>query len=111
MRYILVRKRGGWASQPPPPSLNPPPPLKRTPPQGGHTGPRHMAALQSFGIGVKNSVKYLGVLIGHVSSEEAYAPIIARAMHQAQFMRSLLLTHEEHIALFQEWVLPLIIVR
>ena len=61
-----------------------------------------MEVLQSFGIGVRDKVSYVGVLIGHVSSEDACAPIIARAMHRARFMRSLHLSHEEHIALFQE---------
>ena len=69
--------------------------------------PRHLEVPRSFGIQVKQKVKYLGVLVGHVSSEEAYAPLIARALHRAHYMRTLPLSHEEHIALFQEWILPL----
>ena len=44
-----------------------------------------------------------------MSSEEAFAPILARAANGAAFMWLLLLTLSERIALFQEWVLPLFI--
>ena len=71
--------------------------------------PRYLEALNSFGIHVNQKVRYLGVLVGHVSSDEAYAPLIARALHRAHFMRTLQLSHEERIALFQERVLPLLI--
>ena len=50
---------------------------------------RHLDALRTFGIQVKQKVKYLGVLVGHVSSEEAYAPLIARALHRAHYMCTL----------------------
>ena len=34
--------------------------------------------LRSFGVEVKPEVKYLGILLGHVNSNEAYAPTIYR---------------------------------
>ena len=63
--------------------------------------------LASFGIDIKQKVRYLGVRVGHVTSEEAYAPLIARVLYRAHFMRNLQLTHEERVALYQDWVLPL----
>ena len=65
--------------------------------------------LRQFGVQVRTKVKYLGILIGHVSSEEAFAPILARAANTAAFMRLLPLMFSERIALFQAWVLPLFI--
>ena len=81
----------------------PPPPAQR------EWGDEHKHILASFGVPVKAKIKYLGTVLGHVSSEEAYAPTIARAMQRAEFMRTLPLTHQERVALFQEWVLPLLI--
>ena len=45
--------------------------------------------LRSYGIVAKLRVKYLGFLLGHVTSEEAYAPVIARATRRAPFMNHL----------------------
>ena len=71
---------------------------------------RYITILNSFGIDLKKKkVKYLGILLGHVTSEEAYAPVLARATLRAHFMSNLPLTQDEHVALFQEWVLPLFI--
>ena len=67
------------------------------------------ARLQKFGVSVRTRVKYLGVLIGHLTAEEAYAPIMARAATRAHFMRTLPLTFSERIALFQEWILSMFI--
>ena len=66
-------------------------------------------ALHSFGIPIKDRVKYLGILIRHVTSDEAYAPLIARALKRATFMKQLPLNLPERVALLQEWVLPLFI--
>ena len=68
-----------------------------------------IAQLQTHGIPVKQKTKYLGNLIGHVTPEEAYAPLLARALKRAQFMKALPLTLDERVALLQEWVLPLLI--
>ena len=59
----------------------------------------------SFGISIKRKVKYLGILLDHVTSEEAYAPVLARATLRAHFMSNLPLTQDERVALFL-WVLP-----
>ena len=75
----------------------------------GEWGKDHKRILASFGVPVKAKIRYLGIVLGHVSCEEAYAPTIARAMQRAEFMRTLPLTHQERVALFQEWVLPLLI--
>ena len=75
----------------------------------GEWGDDHKRILASFGMSVKCKIKYLGIVVGHVSSEEAYAPTIARSMLRADFMRTLPLTQQERVALFHEWVLPLLI--
>ena len=75
----------------------------------GDWGDDHKNILASFGVPVKAKIKYLGMSPGHVSSEEACAPTIARTMERAKLMRTLPLTHQERVALFQEWVLPLLI--
>ena len=62
----------------------------------------HQETLQSFKIEIKERVKYAGILLGHVSSEEARAPIIARASTKANFMSDLQLTLDERIATFLE---------
>ena len=38
---------------------------------------RNLLALKSFGIEVRDRVKYLGTIIGHAPSDEAYAPVLA----------------------------------
>ena len=68
---------------------------------------QYVATLNSFGIGIKRKVKYPAILLGHVTCEEAYAPVLARATLRAHFMNNLPLTQDERVALFQEWVLPL----
>ena len=70
---------------------------------------RHVHVLRTFVIQVKQNVKYFGVLVGYVSNDQAYAPLIARAVHRAHYVRTLPLTHDEHTAVFQESVLPLLI--
>ena len=68
-----------------------------------------VTVLKSFGIDIKQKVKYLGILLGHVTSEEAYVPVLARATLRAHFMSNVPLMQDERVALFQEWVLPLFI--
>ena len=51
--------------------------------------------LRRFGVEVRTKVKYLGMVIGHVSSDEAFAPVLARAANRAAFMRLLPLTFTE----------------
>ena len=75
----------------------------------GHWHERLRERLRPFGVEVRTKVKYLGILIGHVSSEEAFVPIFSRAANRAAFMRLLSITFSERIALFQEWVPPLFI--
>ena len=70
---------------------------------------QYVEVLSSLGISIKRKVKYPGILLGHVTSEETYAPVLARATLRAHFMSNLPLTQDERVALFQEWVLPLFI--
>ena len=70
---------------------------------------QYVAVLSSFGTSIKRKLKYLGILLGHVTSEEAYAPVLARATLRAHFMNRLPPTREERVALSQEWVLPVFV--
>ena len=52
------------------------------------------------GITVKPWVKYLGVLLGNVSGQQAYGPVIAKMMSRAKTMSTLPLGMEEKAHLF-----------
>ena len=39
---------------------------------------QYVAILSPFGMGIKRKVNYPGILLGHVTSEEAYAAVLAR---------------------------------
>ena len=70
---------------------------------------QYVTVLKSFGVEVKQKVKYLGIVLGHVTSEKAYAPVITRAPLRAHFMSHFQPTQDEWVAPFQEWVLPLFV--
>ena len=63
--------------------------------------PAHIAGLQ-----VQQKLKYLGVLLGHVSPSEAYGPVISKMMLRARHLSTLLLPLEEKTALLQMWISP-----
>ena len=63
--------------------------------------PTHIAGLQ-----VQQKLKYLGVLLGHVSPSEAYGPVISKMMLRAQHLSTLPLPLEEKTALLQMWISP-----
>ena len=56
------------------------------------------------GITVKPWVKYLGVLLGNVSREQAYGPSIAKMMARVKVLAVLPLGMEERAYLFVLWV-------
>ena len=63
--------------------------------------PTHIAGLQ-----VQQMLKYLGVLLVHVSPSEACGPAISKMMLQARHLSTLPLPLEEKTALLQMWISP-----
>ena len=63
--------------------------------------PTHIAGLQ-----VQQKLKYLGVLLGHVSPSEVYGPVISKMMLRARHLSTLPLPLEEKTALLQMWISP-----
>ena len=59
----------------------------------------HIAGLQ-----VQQKLKYLGVLLGHVSPSEVYGPVISKMM--LRNLSTLPLPLEEKTALLQMWISP-----
>ena len=72
----------------------------------GQWNEKYRQKLLSFVLPIKEKVNYLGILIGDTTSDEAYAPLVARAFQRAQFMKQLSLTQAERVALLQESILP-----
>ena len=58
------------------------------------------------GCTVKPFVKYLGILLGNVSVEQAYALSISKMMQRARQMAALPLWLEEKAYLFSSWIVP-----
>ena len=58
------------------------------------------------GCTVKPFVKYLGILLGNVSVQQAYTSSISRMMQRARQMAALPLGLEEKAYLFSSWIAP-----
>ena len=58
------------------------------------------------GVIVKKSIRYLGVQLGNITSDAAYASVIARMLLRARAMAALPLGLEEKAFLFASWVAP-----
>ena len=52
------------------------------------------------GVTVKEWVKYLGILLGNVCVEKAYAPVVAKMLTRARAVASMSLSLEERAYLF-----------
>ena len=63
--------------------------------------PTHIAGLQ-----VQQKLKFLGVLLGHISPSEAYGTVISKMMLRARHLSTLPLPLEEKTALLQMWISP-----
>ena len=58
------------------------------------------------GVTVKEWVKYLGILLGNVSVEKAYAPVVAKMLTRARAVASMSLSLEERAYFFVSWIAP-----
>ena len=68
-----------------------------------------IACVTSQGWVVKDRYKYLGVFLGDIPPQEAYASALARAMGRACIMRNWNLSLEERQALLELWITPLLL--
>ena len=57
---------------------------------------------------VVSKLKYLGVRIGHITTEQAFAECVANALKRAHFLRKLPLGLNERVLILKIWVLPLL---
>ena len=60
-------------------------------------------------IKVCSSYKYLGVKLGYVSPEEAFAPAMQKAMGRALSMQHWKLTLRERVFLLKLWIRPVLV--
>ena len=60
------------------------------------------------GLTVKDRVRYLGVQIGHVNAEQAYAVPMAKMKARAAFPKTLPLELQEKAEIFQIWIQPVV---
>ena len=63
----------------------------------------------SLGLTVLHQLEYLGVKMGNVSSDEAFAVPLREAQHTANVVASLQLSIRERIILLKTWVLPTVL--
>ena len=62
----------------------------------------------SHGLTVKERVRYVGFLLGHVAGEQAHAPEMAKMKARFAFLKTLLFDLREKADLFKIWVQPLV---
>ena len=57
---------------------------------------------------IVSKLKYLGVWIGHITTEQAFAECLAIALKRAHFLRKLPLGLNERVRILKIWILPLL---
>ena len=57
---------------------------------------------------IVSKLEYLGVWIGHITTEQAFAECLAIALQRAQFLRKLPLDVNERVLILKIWILPLL---
>ena len=60
------------------------------------------------GLTVKDRVRYLGVQIGHVNAEHAYAAPMAKMKARAVFLKTLPLELQDKAKIFRIWIQPVV---
>ena len=58
------------------------------------------------GFAVKESLRYLGALLGHLTPTQAYGPIVAKLMLHAHYVVTLPLTLREKAEILKIWIAP-----
>ena len=75
----------------------------------GELPPIARQVIREFAFEKRNSVKYIGVLIGHVTPAKAFAAPLAEAFRRAKLASHLDLTIKERLVLLKTWVLPVLL--
>ena len=57
---------------------------------------------------IVSKLTYLGVWIGHITTEQAFAECLAIALKRAQFLRKIPLGLNERVPILKIWILPLL---
>ena len=57
---------------------------------------------------IVSKLKHLGVWIGHITTEQAFAEYLAIALKRAQFLRTVPPGLNERVLILKTWVLPLL---
>ena len=65
--------------------------------------------LDATGINVQTAYTYLGVKLGYVAPEEAFAPALQKALGRAPSMQHWNLTLKERVFLLKMWILPVLV--
>ena len=68
-----------------------------------------MNKLQNCGLPITTCVRYLGVLIGHVTVVEAFSKALGEAQRRASQLSLLPLTLIERVQLMKVWILPVLL--
>ena len=75
----------------------------------GQWDPVHRVQLLSTGLKIVGKYKYLGMVLGATTTEEAYGPALKKATGRACSMQSRSLSLAERVELLQSWILPLLV--
>ena len=67
------------------------------------------ATLGATKIPIKASYKYLGVILGNVSPEQAYAPALQKALRRPFLMQHWKLSLHERVEPLKLWIIPSVI--
>ena len=65
--------------------------------------------LLSTGLKFQDTYKYLGIEFGNVTSEQAFSPVLQKALGRAFAMQSWALSLPERVMLLKLWILPLLV--
>ena len=75
----------------------------------GQWDPVHRVQLLSTGLKIVEKYKYLGIVQGAKTAEEAYGPALRKATRRAFSMQSWSLSLADRVELLQSWILPVLV--
>ena len=75
----------------------------------GQWDPVHRVQLLSTSLGIVEKYKYLGIVLGATTAEEAYGPAPRKATGRAFSMQSWSLSLADGVEFLQSWILPLLV--
>ena len=72
----------------------------------GHFSDRTHRHLEDLGIALKDSVKYLGIQVGNVTTAQAFSRALEEAQRRASVLGAFPFSLQECIRLLKVWILP-----